>query len=857
MGTSESRTFRCLLLRPRREKGVLSSFRMLGDIINRLRRLSGGTASLETSQFYRTLQQRWWDHATAGERERLRDIYFRLFSIREDLIEEVRLAQIIEILECYDHKSWPDHYQLKGVTNKLQETVTLHYESQAIDQIQRSNYFILARGGQGRHNDVAYGLSGKLKWSQREQVTNSLLEMGRREYHEPIPTSHEKENGVLHVAVSYRHSSRFDRGGTLTRTQANAIWTAVRDIPLMTEDTQVRVWLDQNLHRRKFPPGKWHEYGLLPYACLQTVYIGTGDFSLKHAYRRPWLWVEMITGLKTSGIRTKRGHDVLQDCNNVLMKRHRFAQQRQRFIDFGCVFGVSWNVDRVMDDITRTISLWRRSDFLGHATYEYAEDFENFVNWARRFVIRSIKYSEMSWNHSSESVKGMNTVVLIRALPSAMGRADADSSVLLPTVSWQTGNPRGCWTVDDVIDRSGIGELPLSTITETNEASTADCSTCVIEDQHLDLGGVQLRRIGRTVSLVLENTNASSLRKPSRYGRMFHTIRSLSGTSSLITLSIPESYGTLLTYQTFTQRYATLNGYSRIPAKDEILNPLQVDVPLTQQLGLQALGVAYNVGVCEQVYTVDVDHEQWPVSTLEVYLIMGACNGNVLRFKAILRTLKENLSYKEMGFKDLSDFDKTQLCRGWPIGRDLKELNNKRIVSGEMKLDIEEEMIELLREKYSGRAIVWVDSFDSSRVQFTFRRRQFIVRCLSPRLYAEHAIAIVEGDQWSEFVNAGYTGPLQMVAGLQPLFKVQDFGSGLNPLLKKNFSYDGAELKIFMVPGLFVKCARCSKQVCPVNGLTADVFFANASYHVRWKEPHGCLHPEYVPFQVHKHVRIA
>lgn len=113
-------------------------------------------------------------------------------------------------------------------------------ELNCVDQLQRANYLKLAMEGRDRHNDIAYGLSEKLLWSEKETVIRKLIDMGKRNYDEAIPKSHEKENGVLHVAVSYKHTSLY-QNGTINNTQAIAIWEAVRSLPNVAEDTRVRV----------------------------------------------------------------------------------------------------------------------------------------------------------------------------------------------------------------------------------------------------------------------------------------------------------------------------------------------------------------------------------------------------------------------------------------------------------------------------------------------------------------------------------------------------------------------------------------------------------------------------------------
>lgn len=184
---------------------------------------------------------KFWTLASDKERETLADVYSRLRSLRGDWTHAVCHALALEIFEDYDYRSWSDTFLLSDVVPICQQYVTLFSEASQIDRIQRANYLQLVFGGRQRQDDVAYGLSEPFLWSDKNLVTSSLIAMGRRSYPGKIPTSHDHDNGILHVAVSYKHTSRHYQGGTISPSQAEAIWLAIKGMQFLTEGTRVRV----------------------------------------------------------------------------------------------------------------------------------------------------------------------------------------------------------------------------------------------------------------------------------------------------------------------------------------------------------------------------------------------------------------------------------------------------------------------------------------------------------------------------------------------------------------------------------------------------------------------------------------
>eukprot|EP00171_Calliarthron_tuberculosum_P012056 IDg12056t1 len=344
--------------------------------------------------------------------------------------------------------------------------------------------------------------------------------MGRREYDGAIPRLLELENNVLHVAVSYRHTFKFSEGGTISAEQAESIWTAVRALPTFRADTEVRVWIDQNLHRKKFPKGtEWHEFGLLPYACLSVVVIGTGDCSLKHAYTRPWLWVEMLTALRGDGIHTVPGRDILADCGEVLTALEQYEARKDMIVQNGWLLGARRNVDSVMEAVARDISLWRSRGFLGHEGYDHYEYFEKFVNWARMFVIRDVLYSQMAWNHPSDkAVRGMDAVALVRALPNDKQRyVDCLLAMVRPVISWRNYGEQDRWLVGDILDRTEVDDIPLHVVAELRYKKDGDSADVWILNRDTTRMQIRFRKQYNTVSMIYTESDFDDRLRYTRY----------------------------------------------------------------------------------------------------------------------------------------------------------------------------------------------------------------------------------------------------------------------------------------------------------------------------------------------------
>lgn len=783
-----------------------------------------------------------WSNASSRERHELKVVYRRLLSVPvTENKKHVRFAEYIAILEEYEHNGWPVNFLLHGIISSFQSFVTTWNEADQVDAIQRRSYMQLIMAGRERHRDVAYGLSDKLEWTNQRIVIEQLVAMGCREHKGTIPVNHEQENGVLHVAVSYKHRARYQDGGTMSEEQAYAVWNAVAQLPFFDKAIGVRVWVDQNLHRAEFPEGtEWHEYGLLPYACLPIVFIGDGDCSLGHAATRPWLWVELLVGVKANGVHVVSGHDALTDAQDVLKttEGHEEAKSEERSLANRISLR---DVDDVMLEVARIVALWRPKGFLNHEGYEYADYFQRFVNWARRFVIRGCPYSKMRWNHNSEPVIGMDAVVLVRCLPRGPdGCVEISTAFIEPILQWKCAEiseepsdacRQHVWTVGDLFDRTEIDSVPINLIVETESYKRDNTVELVILGKEATANRIRFRKAGTVISTVICADDAFGMTSRSlltRYSRAsFFAKEQMKGSTSVARINSTRA-GDLITYRPFTERFMQLKRGAQYVSGDAELLARMVPEKLQNQLKLDLLGVCFNSGITEGVYRMGlVDNFSIVLSTHEIYALLAASKRHIAQFAQLASVLKKNCSYKQMIFDDLSDEDLRETTGGW-IVNGYRRMLNEHIVSGEPSSDVFCELIEERRRQKQGYTLVSVlnyrdhDGKDSVRIVYRESRRitQLHGEAIGAR-WQMSAVQLVDG---IELVDENACGALQLLMRMTR-WKDEQFMSGVH---------------LKMLDGLFARCCLCEVVVCCINGLSADLRKNGDTYLVQWCGLHLC-----------------
>ncbi len=783
-----------------------------------------------------------WKGASALERSKLGHVFERLRAVPRKLDSHVYHAELIEILEEYDHLNWPNHFQLHGVAPDFQRHVSMWTEADQVDAVQRQSYMKLESGGCRRHLDIAYGLSDKLDLSNEEEFVEQLVAMGRREYTSPVPEASHLDNLVLHVAVSYKHQARWDGGGTMSEAQARAVWSSLKSIFLFEKAKAVRVWVDQNLHRAKFEERvEWHEYGLLPYACLPIVFIGDGDCSLRHAETRPWLWVELIAGVKAHGVHAVEGHDLLEEAAACLEITDRYKAASQQLQKRGHIMSQARDVDDIMLEVARLVSFWRPDGFLKHEGYEYKKYFLSFVNWSRRFVLRGCPYSKMQWNHSSEPVHGMDAVVLIRALPrTSDGIIESSSALIEPRIEWQrksmkTADSSGAiiasdndfskvWTVGDLFDRTKIDMLPLVYIVEFEVHG----NEIVILEKTSAINRIRFRKLGNIVKTTISKDDAvgSPLRLTRRGLSNFVMFEQLCGSSPMFVMSTVRAHSDLITYRPFTERFmlARRNGLHVIG--DAELIPQKLSDGTKTALKLECIGVNVDKGICEEVYRMNLVHGlEMTLSCSEVGALLAASRRNISAFAHLAINLKKNCEYKNIWLRDTSIVERLQSTAGWRMD-DFGEMLNEHIMSGECDTDIHDEFVEECRRRYPDCTFVTIRKFDPTTVRLVYRTERHITQFRCTNIASRSELAIIKLIDGIELMDPNGTGVLQI---LTSIYNWRD-GAAMREITMK------------MLPGLFAKCTACDSTVCVVNGLTAQLTMEqnNEKYCVKWITEHTC-----------------
>lgn len=790
------------------------------------------------------------DQASQRERDALDIVYDRLLAVDSDLCDYVRYALFVEIIEEFDYRSWPQHFILSDIIWDFQELVSNHYEYDAVDCFQRRNYMRMAMAGKNRHDDVSYGLSERLAWADKQNVIRKLISMGKRECDGVIPSSHELENDVLHVAVSYRHTFKFNQGGTICAEQAEAIWTAVRAMPTVRADAEVRVWVDQNLHRKKLPEGtEWHEFGLLPYACLSVVLVGTGDCSLKHAYTRPWLWVEMLTALRSDGIHTVPGRDIIADCGEVLTALEQYEVRKDMITQSGWLSGGRRNSDSVMEAVARDISLWRSRGFLGHEGYEYCEYFEKFVNWARMFVIRGVPYSKMAWNHPSDrAVRGMDAIALVRALPNENGRlVDCLQALVRPIISWRSYGEQDKWLVGDIVDRSEIDDIPLHVVAELQHKKDGDSTDVWIFNRDITWLKIRFRKRNGTVSMVYTESDFDDRLRYTRYAllhqQLVADLRSCS--AQVVSISSREEDGPIISYLPFTLRFRVARSRKKLAVAtgNACLRPFRVASSIEQHWNLNKVGVFFVKGITEIVYELIVSGRVYRLSTSEIYVLLHAAEKKHERFVQLVEVLKGSCEYKNLIYRDLSDTQKLQLTRGWRLCTGQDSLTSQGQVSipyqntmcGEGVIDLEIEMCERMKLRKAGSSLLWIDKLSEEQTYIHAQKGcNRIVWNMGPSLAVCEVAILKNIDSLHLLGDKEGKGLIQTIMHMKPLSKLKLLSGEKEQCLEEQ-----PIPKI--VQGLFIKCSICSRIACLLNGLTAELTLQNGVYEVRWMRVHDCV----------------
>ena len=356
-----------------------------------------------------------------------------LSSINPENSYVVQLACVIEAFEDELYFEWPSQWILSKPVLLPIYINQFEYEMRSCSGdwtfFQRRNYAQLT--GVTNMLRLTWGLTQRFPVNDCEAFINGLQQAGRRQCDISDEDHAFNEQGVLHIALSYKHFKRWNEGGTINReTAAEACYIMKRF--LVVDDTKchsVRVWVDQNLHRYpQVPADKWYEVGFLPYAVFPVVSALAQHNGFQVAQTRPWIWVETALGMESIGIFC--APKVTETALNILdyPKEAKFTQQQ--FLKSGYIPGKEGLLVHAVQRVLAIVSWWT-SNTLQHSNYEYAEDFIKFKFWARAQVVRlSVKPNVDLSTHSFED-STIERISWLRALCNINERRDPGPRIRL------------------------------------------------------------------------------------------------------------------------------------------------------------------------------------------------------------------------------------------------------------------------------------------------------------------------------------------------------------------------------------------------------------------------------------------
>lgn len=350
--------------------------------------------------------------------DQLRTVCTRIWSkIPTGVAHIVQVASTIAAIEEEDYHNVPSRslggeslrYFLSNMTGHYKHLSNAHMAT----DFQKKRYAELKRHPR-LVTQVTHGLSRKLVMSDRDDFVRELLAAGRRECHRADEQSAPDEKDVLHVAMSYKHVDRYDGSGTIDVETAEEVHALIYLIHFVTPDTQVRVWIDQNLHRYN-DSVPWYEKGFVPYAVMDVVSALSkyGGFAIGQT--RPWIWVE--TGLAAFG-----GGMVCKK-ENVPTLEAVLAHPGESPMDAVRIQNRTLRGSSLYSTILRcllAVSLWTPA-ILQHASYECIAEFWKFVLWARAQVVRFSRKCDFDLCHDSFEDSMIERIAWMKALPDLQG----------------------------------------------------------------------------------------------------------------------------------------------------------------------------------------------------------------------------------------------------------------------------------------------------------------------------------------------------------------------------------------------------------------------------------------------------
>lgn len=214
--------------------------------------------------------------------------------------EVVQIASIIAETEKQELESWPGEelsFDLPIAMKCLEDAMQPTYK---ILTDQRVMY---AQLNETTDPDLleklTYGFTKILSINDETQFVQELIQCGKRKSGKVDEELATDDETVFHVALSYKHSSRWDDRGTINERTAKEALQIIKSVLEGTNIYFIRVWIYHNIKRYVSDGKDWHEVGFIPYATLYVVSDLAGYCGFTIGRTRPWIWVE--TGLALFG----------------------------------------------------------------------------------------------------------------------------------------------------------------------------------------------------------------------------------------------------------------------------------------------------------------------------------------------------------------------------------------------------------------------------------------------------------------------------------------------------------------------------------------------------------------------------
>lgn len=308
-------------------------------------------------------------------------------SVPQGCSVEVQLACAIAAIESdYDYDAWPSTWTLANILPNLVSSMA-NAAPDSPTKFQRRSYNELYQANPRLLERLEQGFTGRISLHNPQNFIHHLVKAGAGQ----CPIGDElhctQEDGVLHVAMSYRHCSPGSSAlSTISPETAQEVYEIILSMPQVTRDTKVRVWVDQNL-RRYSHEGPWHRRGFLPYVVIPVVSALSSAGGLSAGRTRPWIWLETSLALCSYGIHARK--ETLQSRSDIIEIPEDSMFSPHVAEHHGKIPGIGQSVVHSIREALRIVSLWS-VDVLDHNTYDarYVPDFIRFSQWAKAQTLR-------------------------------------------------------------------------------------------------------------------------------------------------------------------------------------------------------------------------------------------------------------------------------------------------------------------------------------------------------------------------------------------------------------------------------------------------------------------------------------